>query len=331
MKTKAVIIGVAVIAISVGAWLVFDRPRRADPEKVKVAIGTWAGFGNAIVGRDADLFPGIKVELSIVDDPTVLSSGLGKDYMVIQSSMDYAAQMLANGLDGQVILITDESAGGDAIITDSHILTIEQLTAKRVGFTAGPASEWLLVGALEKHNMSMKDIKYKDFTDPLAARDAYVGGDLDALVIWEPFIAQAKTRRQSNTMISSRELPERVFGVLIASRSMLKNHELMGRFLRGWFEADQYRISHHEAATEMIGKALQTTPEDTRQMLDGTKIASSARNRYYFVGNGKGQPPLQTLMEKALAYWKSKGDVKQEHSLSEPISSMSIDFFRNLR
>jgi sulfonate transport system substrate-binding protein len=89
---------------------------------------------------------------------------------------------------------------GEAILVpkDSPIKTIEDLKGKKIALNKGSNVHYLLVKALEKAGLKYQDIETA-FLPPADARAAFEKGDVDAWVIWDPFLAEAE--RATNARI----------------------------------------------------------------------------------------------------------------------------------
>ncbi|MGF6775253.1 aliphatic sulfonate ABC transporter substrate-binding protein [Paraburkholderia sp. GAS334] len=72
--------------------------------------------------------------------------------------------------------------------SDSPIHTVADLKGKRVAVAKGSGCNFLLLAALAKAGLTINDIqvRYLEAPDALAA---YRGGNIDAWVIWDPFLA----------------------------------------------------------------------------------------------------------------------------------------------
>ncbi|WP_420132298.1 ABC transporter substrate-binding protein, partial [Rhodopseudomonas sp.] len=69
---------------------------------------------------------------------------------------------------------------------DSAIKTPADLKGKRIAVTKGAGSHYLLLATLAKAGLTFKDIDPRYLT-PADGRAAFVGGNVDAWVAWDPF------------------------------------------------------------------------------------------------------------------------------------------------
>ena len=82
----------------------------------------------------------------------------------------------------------------------SPIRTVADLRGKKVAVTKGAGSHFLLLAALANAGLSFKDISPAYLT-PADGRTAFIGGNVDAWVAWDPFLTSAQ--RQSNARVLS--------------------------------------------------------------------------------------------------------------------------------
>lgn len=82
---------------------------------------------------------------------------------------------------------------GEAILVpkDSPIKSVADLKGKKVVLNKGSNVHYLLVKALEKANLTLNDIQ-PVYLPPADARTAFEGKQVDAWVIWDPFLAAAE-------------------------------------------------------------------------------------------------------------------------------------------
>lgn len=72
---------------------------------------------------------------------------------------------------------------------ESSIQTLADLKGKTISAAKGSAGHYLLVRALIKGNLTLNDITFVDLPPP-DGKSAFEQGEIDALVLWQPFLAQ---------------------------------------------------------------------------------------------------------------------------------------------
>jgi sulfonate transport system substrate-binding protein len=99
---------------------------------------------------------------------------------------------------------------------DSPIRTVADLKGKRVAFQKGSGSHFLLASALQKAGLKFSDITTV-YLSPSDARAAFVGGGIDAWVVWDPYFASAQKAYQVRVLSDYTGLPQ-ANGFYLASR-----------------------------------------------------------------------------------------------------------------
>jgi sulfonate transport system substrate-binding protein len=136
------------------------------------------------------------------------TSGLPLLEAINTGNIDFGADvadtvpLFAQAAGAKLAYIAEESASPSAqailVGAESPIKTIADLKGKRIAVTKGAGSHFLLLSALAKSGLSFKDISPAYLT-PADGRSAFVGGNVDAWVAWDPFLTSAQ--RQSNARI----------------------------------------------------------------------------------------------------------------------------------
>jgi sulfonate transport system substrate-binding protein len=136
------------------------------------------------------------------------SSGLPLLEAINTGNVDFGADvadtvpLFAQAAGAKLAYIAEEAASpwAQAILVgaESPIKALADLKGKKVAVTKGAGSHFLLLAALGKAGLSFKDISPAYLT-PADGRAAFIGGNVDAWVAWDPFLTSAQ--RQSNARI----------------------------------------------------------------------------------------------------------------------------------
>jgi sulfonate transport system substrate-binding protein len=136
------------------------------------------------------------------------SSGLPLLEAINTGNVDFGADvadtvpLFAQAAGAKLAYIAEEAASpaAQAIVVpaESPLKTLADLKGKKVAVTKGAGSHFLLLAALSKAGLSFKDIS-PAYLPPADGRIAFVGGNVDAWVAWDPFLSSAQ--RQSNARV----------------------------------------------------------------------------------------------------------------------------------
>jgi sulfonate transport system substrate-binding protein len=138
------------------------------------------------------------------------TSGLPLLEAINTGNIDFGADvadtvpLFAQAAGAKLAYVAEESASPSAqailVGAESPIKTLSDLKGKKVAVTKGAGSHFLLLAALAKAGLSFKDISPAYLT-PADGRAAFIGGNVDAWVAWDPFLTSAQ--RQSKARILS--------------------------------------------------------------------------------------------------------------------------------
>jgi sulfonate transport system substrate-binding protein len=138
------------------------------------------------------------------------TSGLPLLEAINTGNVDFGADvadtvpLFAQAAGAKLAYVAEESASPSAqailVGAESPIKTLADLRGKKVAVTKGAGSHFLLLAALARSGLSFKDISPAYLT-PADGRAAFIGGNVDAWVAWDPFLTSAL--RQSKARILS--------------------------------------------------------------------------------------------------------------------------------
>ncbi len=286
---------------------------------VRVGIATWPGFASGMVGQKKGFFGDIDVQSRVIDDiPARHAAFQSGDIDIMVSSVDQSVHEYAGGLKGKIILVTDESAGGDGIVANPDIKTAADLRGKKIAFAQTTPSHYLLFKVLEKAGMSPDDVEQVKVDDPGNAGQAFLGGKVDAAVTWEPLLTQVRESTKGHLLASTKEFPETVVDILIASPKLLAKPEVLKRFISGWLKSVDDIKEHPQEDSKIIAKGLGMKLEDAAGTMAGLQFADAKKNGYFFSPN-PAECPLSKVFRDAGGFWKRQKLIQNVPAAEEVI------------
>ncbi len=141
----------------------------------------------------------------------------------------------------------------EAIIVrrDSPIRTVAQLKGRKVAFAKGSGSHLLLVSALNKAGLSLRDIQ-PIFLGPSEARAAFDGGSVDAWVVWDPYLAAAQKTYQARVLADYTGLLQ-ANGFYLASRGFVqRSPQAVGTLLEQIAAAGKWANTHQKEMVALM-------------------------------------------------------------------------------
>ena len=210
-----------------------------------------------------------------------LLEALNLDNLDISADVADTVPVFAQAAGADLTFIAQEapSPAAQAIVVreDSPLKTVADLKGKKVGFAKAAGAHYLLIAALEKAGLSLKDITPAYLT-PADGRAAFEKGAIDAWVVWDPFLAAAQTQKpgQSNVRVLAD-------GTGIASYQ--RYYLASTKFAKA--RPDVLRVVYAEL--EKTGKWVKQSPKDAAALLspvwglDAATIEQANSRRSYAV------------------------------------------------
>ncbi|MDM0037671.1 aliphatic sulfonate ABC transporter substrate-binding protein [Variovorax sp. J22G21] len=145
---------------------------------------------------------GVRVSWHEFTSGLPLLEALNLDNLDFSADVADTVPVFAQAAGAQLTFVAQEapSPTAQAIVVraDSPVRTLGDLKGKKIGVAKGSGGHYLLLAALDKAGISLKEIEAAYLT-PADGRAAFEKGAIDAWVTWDPFLAAAQ--RQSGVRV----------------------------------------------------------------------------------------------------------------------------------
>ncbi len=195
-----------VLAFALGACAATLALTAAAQTKVAIGYSGWTGFAPLTLARDAGIFKknGLDVDLKKVpqkDRHLAIASG---DLQCAATTVETWVIWNANGVATKQIFQMDKSYGADGMAVRNGVQKIADLKGKTVAASApGTAPYFTLAWFLKKNGLSVKDVTVVNL-EPAAAAQAFVAGQNDAAMTYEPYLSTVRTNSGGRARSSPR-------------------------------------------------------------------------------------------------------------------------------
>ena len=149
--------------------------------------------------------------------------------------------------------------------TDRGIKTIADLKGKRIGVPRQTITGFYLGRMLELNGMRVQQVTTVDTkaSDPAGT---IAGGDVDAIVTWEPHVTQIRQQMGNEVIIWPAQSGQVSFWSVASTPGWINQHpNLVRQFLKSLAQAEEYITQHPAEAKKILQKRLK---------LDDTYIAT---------------------------------------------------------
>jgi NitT/TauT family transport system substrate-binding protein len=286
MKKRLIMIMIVVLLFgSVLAACGSKDQKSSSGVPIKIALSPWPGWYFWYLVKEKGFFEkrGVKAELVYfpVYSDSLSALATGKVDANSQTLSDTLAPA-SKGIALKAVLVNDNSNGGDGVVVKPGINSIEELKGKKIATELGTVDHLLMLTALDKHGMKESDVKYTNMTVNDAG-PAFISGNLDAAVLWEPFLSKAIAEGKGKLLFSSKDTPGLIPDLLVFKESITKDRpEDVKKILLAWFDALEYWKSNPEESLKIMAKAAETPVAEYKSGVDSVKIFSKEDNQKAF-------------------------------------------------
>jgi len=139
---------------------------------------------------------------------------------------------------------------------DKGIRGIADLKGKRIGVARETSSEFFLGRFLDLHGMSIRQVTLVNVT-PVQAVDVLVSGSVDAVAVIEPHANTIKKKLGDSVVMWPAQSGQLIYFNVTSTEAWASSHpEVIGRLLRSLVQAENYVVSHPNAAKAIVQKRL---------------------------------------------------------------------------
>lgn len=211
-----------------------------------------------------------------------------------------AVTPIANGLNLDIVLMTDYSAGMDGIVAAPGINSVKDLKGKTIATNIGTMNHMLLLTALEQAGLSESDVNITNMSEGDATA-ALVGGSIDAASIFDPQMSKAAKESGGKVIFSSKDLPGELSDVLIIKDSIVKDRadEVQG-IVDAWYQVQDKYNKNSDSVVDLISPKAELTNDEFYSLLDGIDIATKDYNKEVFANSGEKMISLVTKVANFL-------------------------------
>ena len=236
----------------------------AAQEKVVLGMSGWTGFQPLKLAEYAGIFKknGVDIEIRMIP-PVPRSAALAAGAInAAATTVDQHIVWTSAGINTVQVALIDKSNGGDGVAVRNNINSIKDLKGKSVNVDGpGNTQHFMLSYILEKNGMTMQDVIRVTMGAQPAAQ-AFVAGQSDAAVTYEPYLSTVRARPDSGKiLVTSKDYPV-VIDVLVFKKDFIeKNPKIVKATVDSFFEALDMIKREPAKAYELMGSTVKQPGE----------------------------------------------------------------------
>lgn len=261
-------------AACLGLFAAACAPRRPA---VVVPVSQWPGYEFFVLAHreGLDREAGIRIRPVEYPDPQdIVHAYLRGDVRIAQLTTVEVVDICARVPERcpAVVLVLDESTGGDVVLARPPISSVADLRGRRVAVAFSTLGPYVLARALERSGVALSAVPLRGMA--LGAMGAALArGEVDAAVFFPPFSARAEREQDLRRLFDSREIPGEIFDVLVVEPDWLRQHAAEAAALvRAWALAHAHAASHPDESDAVMAQREQLPLVEFRSTLAGLRF-----------------------------------------------------------
>ncbi len=296
-------------------------PAAAQDAKVVMGISGWTGFAPLTLAKEAGIFKKNGVDVTIKKIPQkdrhlAIASG---DIQCAATTVETYIVWNANGVPITQVLQLDKSYGADGLAARNNIQKVADLKGKTVGVDApGTTSYFGLAWILKKNGMTIKDVNVATMS-PQAAAQAFVAGQNDAAMTYEPYLSTVRDKPEAGKIIATTLDYPMVMDTFGCTPKFIKeNPKAVKAMVDSYFEAVEMIKKDPAKSYEIMGADVKQSGEQFAKSASYLRWQDKAANQKFFGGE------IQAFSREAADLLLEVGTIKSRPDINTIIDTQYI-------
>lgn len=299
----------------------FSQPALAQTEVV-VGISGWTGFAPLTLAKDAGIFEknGVIVDIKKIpqkDRHLAIASG---DIQCAATTVETFLIWNASGVPIKQVVQLDMSHGADGMAVRSEINSIAELKGKTVAASApGTSPYFVLAWMLRENGLKLEDVTIANL-EPAAAAQAFVAGQNDAAMTYEPYLSTVRDNPEAGKIIATTVDYPVVTDTFGCTPEFIEaNPEAVQAMVKSYYEALEMIETDQAKAYEIMGADVKQSAEEFGKSAAYLRWQGPEENKAFFNGG------IQDFSAKAGELLMEIGIIKEMPKIEDVIDTRFID------
>jgi NitT/TauT family transport system substrate-binding protein len=272
---------------------------QGEQEELRIGGNRWVGYAPIYLADELQWLQPAGLRLVEYPNATGVLRGFRNGLLDgALLTLDEALTLQSAGHDLELLLVTNISAGADALFAMPPLRQISDLKGQRVGVENTALGAYILARILDKAGLERADVQVIDL--PIhehvgALRD----GRIDAVISFTSE-GQALEALGARRIFDSRQIPEEIIDVLVVERSRV-DAKARERIKALWFESLDHWQKNRDSSDPYLNKRLALNPQGLQVTLEGLLMGDEALNQH-LLGEGQLLQQMQQVHQYMLDY-----------------------------
>jgi NitT/TauT family transport system substrate-binding protein len=252
---------------------------------VTIGISGWTGFAPLTLADETGIFEkhGLDVTLKKIPQQSRVLAIASGDLQCAATTVETWIVWNESGVPTKQIFQLDKSYGADGIVARNDIKSVADLKGKSVAVQApGTSPYFLLAWVLNKNGLSTKDVTVVNL-DPGAAAQAFLAGQNDAAVTYEPYLSAVRDKPdQGHIIATTLDYPMVMDTVGCTPEFLEKNPDAAKALADSYFEALDMIKKEPEKSYEIMGADVKQSAKEFEDSAKYLRWADREENKKFF-------------------------------------------------
>ena len=282
--------------------------------KVSVAFCTFTGYAPMFIAKENGYFEdkGIDIDIMVIEDESTYASLITKgDIQFLATAQDPNVRMYGNGATMKYVLTMDKSVGADGLVATADIQSLDDLKGKTVALDKSASSYYFFLKALEDSSITEDDINVLDMGDTTEAGVSFMGGKVDAAIMWEPELSEALDSVEgAHALVTSADYPNCISDSLVVNTKYAEeNPEIVTAMQEAWNEAVAFYNENPEESYELMASGFEeVTAEDIKGDCEGLEFLGESENAALV--DEANEENIFNICQDMAEFWEAQGECK---------------------
>jgi NitT/TauT family transport system substrate-binding protein len=219
------------------------------PEEIRVPISGWPSYEYLYLASRTGIDRQVDLAITPVQlpDPQAVTNGYLRGQFAVAQLSAVELLDLCNRAPARcpvVVLVLDESRGGDQLAVHRAVPSIEALRGRRVAVTFSTLGPYVLQLALKPHGLRISDVLTRNMPLEQMA-GALARREVEAAVVYSPFSELVARGGHTRVLFTSRETPGEILDLLVVNPEELARHPgRIAKLVKAW------QLAHQQAQAE---------------------------------------------------------------------------------
>lgn len=344
-----------IVALKFLIPILLDKKQKATSdagevgEVIRIGIDNWAGYYPLCSQKMRQRMRGAGYKLKCEDDGADYPGRMKKLH---HGDLDFAVatvdSFILNGVSedfpGSIIMVIDESKGGDAILSKKNkVASLDDLKKKtniKVAFTPASPSEHLLKAISSHFDIPALRVRNGNWrVEKNGSEEAlklFLAGGVDVAVLWEPDVSKALANKDVVRLIGTENTDKLIVDILLVSRDFLRDKpEVVTKLLSNYFVVLKHYKDNPDDLVDELKKKTGLNKDQVDAMIKGVAWVNLDENASKWFGvsssGGFATEGLIETIDSAVQILTDYGDFQKNPIPDEdPYRLVLSDIISNL-